>query len=69
MGQNILDTIEECDISLLSQNRIVNLAKLFPYIPDSLNNIMMHFSKSSPVFYETVDELYDDLADAIELLY
>lgn len=68
MGQKALDTIEEGDISLLSQNRIVNLAKLFPYIPDSLNNILMHFSKSSSVFYETVDELCDDLADAIELL-
>ena len=68
MGQNILNTIEESDISLLSQNRIVNLMKLFPYIPDSLNNILMHFSKSAPVFYETVDELCDDLADAVALL-
>jgi len=68
MGKKVLDTIEEGDISLLSQNRIVNLVKLFPYIPDSLNNILMHFSKSSPVFYETVDELSDDLVDAIELL-
>lgn len=66
MGRNVLNTIEGGDISLLSQNRVANLAKLFPYIPDNVNNILMHFSKSAAIFYETVDELSDDLDQAIK---
>lgn len=55
------DSIEPGDFSLLYKNRIVNLKKLFSWIPDELNNILMHFSSSSEVFYETVDELLEDL--------
>lgn len=68
MGQKVLNTISEDDLSLLSKNRIVNLNKLFPYIPANLNNVLMHFSKSAPVFYDTVDELCEDLGDAITQL-
>lgn len=65
MGQEILDTIEDGDLSLLSQNKVTNLAKLFPYVPKSLNTILMHFSRSAPVFYETVDELHDELNEVV----
>ncbi len=61
MGRTVLDKIVEGDYSLLSKNRIVNLRKLFPYIPDKLNNIFLRFSLGANVFYDTVDELYDDL--------
>ncbi len=61
LGQRVLDTIEPGDYSLLSRNRIVNLKKLFPFIPMALNNIFLHFSQGTEVFYETVDEIHDDL--------
>ncbi len=66
MGRKVLDTIEDGDLSLLSQNKVTNLAKLFPYVPKSLNTILMHFSRSAPVFYETVDEMYNDLGEVVE---
>lgn len=62
MGEKIMATITEKDLSLLSQDRIYNLQKLFPYIPDALNNILLHFTVGAPLFYDSVDELYDDLA-------
>ena len=61
MGDKVLNTITADDISLLSKNRIVNLKKLFPYIPKSLNDICMHFAISTPVFYDSVNELSDDI--------
>ena len=61
MGERVLNKITDGDYSLLSKNRIVNLQKLFPYIPDRLNNIFLHFSLGTDVFYETVDEFYADL--------
>ncbi len=62
MGEKTLETITDQDLSLLSRDRIFNLQKLFPYIPDALNNILLHFTVGAPLFYDTVDELYDDLA-------
>ncbi len=60
--------LEENDFSLLYKNRIVNLKKLFPYIPRELNLVFMHFSQGAEVFYETVDEFLDDLEPCIELI-
>ncbi|HEB69837.1 MAG TPA: serine/threonine protein kinase [Desulfobulbus sp.] len=65
MGQPVADTITAGDFSLLSKNRIVNLQKIFPYIPTALNNIFLHFSLGTEVFYDTVQELYDDLAEVV----
>jgi hypothetical protein len=61
MGERVLATINDEDTSLLSRHRIVNLRKLFPYIPGELNDIFMHFSLGTAVFYDTVEEFYGDL--------
>lgn len=57
----ILTNITPGDYSVVIGNRIVNLRKVYDYIPASLNNILMHFSASSSVFYESVDELLLDM--------
>jgi hypothetical protein len=49
------------DISMVFRNRVANLQKLFPYIPDRLNNVLLHFSAGAEFFYNSVDELLDDL--------
>lgn len=65
MGQVVAETLDPTDFSLLAPNRVVNLQKLFPYIPDDLNMILLHFSAGAEVFYETVDELEQDLTRAL----
>jgi hypothetical protein len=49
------------DFSIIHKNRLLNLQKLFPYIPRMLNDIIMHFSAEATIFYEFVDELIEDL--------
>lgn len=49
------------DFSLMYRTRIANLKKLFPYIPDSVNNILMLYSYGSDTFYDTTDEMLHDL--------
>ncbi len=61
-----LDRLDSGDVSPVIPNRVFNLKKLYPYLPGSLNRVLMHFSASSPVFYERVEELTEDLAAAIE---
>ncbi len=68
MGQKVLNTIKPGDYALLSKNRVVNLQKLFPYIPTELNNIFLHFSLGTEVFYDTADEIEQDLATALQKL-
>ena len=68
LGQKVLDTIVPDDLSLLSRNRVVNLKKIFPYIPEAMNNIFMHFSQGASVWYDTVDELVADVEQVAAVL-
>ena len=56
------------DFSLIFKNRLVNLRRLFPYIPERLNRVLMHFSAGAEVYYESVDELLDALRPCLDEL-
>jgi tRNA A-37 threonylcarbamoyl transferase component Bud32 len=60
-GMKIRSCLEPGDLSLFFKHRIANLQKLFPYIPDSLSYVLLHFSQGAGVFYEHTDELLQDL--------
>jgi len=60
--------ITESDCSLFFRHRIVNLRKLFPYVPEELNHVLMHYSATSEVYYETVPELLDELEPCLDIL-
>ena len=44
-------------------NRVANLKKIYPYIPENLNRVLMHFSKGANWFYENTVQLLDDLGE------
>ncbi len=62
---DLFDNLCADDFSILDKARLMNIKKVYPYIPDELNYILMHFSRGSPVFYETTEEFLDDFATAI----
>ncbi len=66
---SLYDTLEPWDLSLLDGNRMVNLRKIFPYIPRPLNDILLHFSKGSEVYYESADELIEDVTRALYSIF
>jgi hypothetical protein len=49
------------DMNIVFNNRVANLKKIYPYIPDSLNSILTHFSRGSNIFYDNTNQLLDDL--------
>ena len=51
---------------MLFKNRLANLRKVYPHVPESLNNVLMHFSSASEVFYFTVGELLEDLLPCVD---
>jgi hypothetical protein len=65
MGQKTLQKLTPADFSLLAPDRVINLQKLFPYIPEALHRILLHFAAGADVFYEAVDELDQDLVKVL----
>ncbi|MBU1171747.1 MAG: protein kinase [Proteobacteria bacterium] len=49
------------DFSILHKWRFMNLKKLYPYIPNGLNDVLAHFTQGAEIFYESVDEVVSDL--------
>jgi hypothetical protein len=54
------------DASVFFNYRIMNLQKLFPYIPDSINDILMRFSVGTTDYYESLTEVAQDLGNALD---
>jgi hypothetical protein len=69
MGEKVLATLHVDDLALLSQDRIFNLGKLYPFLPKCFNDILLHFSAGTPVIYDSVAEFADDLAGCIDKVY
>jgi hypothetical protein len=55
------ESITPEDQVLLYNDRIANLRKLYPYIPQKLNDIAMRFSVGATDFYSNLEELSQDL--------
>jgi tRNA A-37 threonylcarbamoyl transferase component Bud32 len=55
------NTLISNDMSLMFRHRIANLRKLYPYISEALNEILMRFSVGAADPYENVDGLLEDL--------
>ncbi len=58
---DLIDRVEPGDFSVLDKWRFINLRKLYPYIPDMLNDILMHFSQLSELYYDHIAEIIEDL--------
>jgi len=59
-------SLESSDASAFYEYRIMNLKKLFPYIPPKLNDILLHFTIRPKEYYENIDQLLDDYYNMLE---
>lgn len=64
----VFDRLTEDDVNIVFHNRVNNLKKVYPYIPEKLNRILMHFALSAPLYYDETRELLEDLGEAREEL-
>ena len=60
-GHSALHDLWQDDLNIVFNNRVANLKKIYPYIPEDLNRVLMHFSKGANWFYENTEQLLDDL--------
>jgi len=65
---DVFGRLSSDDVNIVFHNRVNNLRKVYPYIPEKLNRVLMHFSLSAPVYYEETKELLEDLEEVREEL-
>lgn len=62
--RDLYDRLVPEDLGISYRNRVANLQKVYPYIPDSLNLVLRHFSQGAGIFYESTGQLLEDLTVA-----
>ena len=62
---DIYDSLRDEDLNIIFAGRVVNLRKVYPYIPERMNRVLLHFSKGTEIFYESVEELLNDLRSCL----
>ncbi len=64
--QSVKDSLTADDGSAFYNYRIMNLQKVFPYIPRRLANLLKHFTTRPIGFYTTIKDLIRDYTDMLE---
>jgi len=59
----VFNRLSADDMNIIFNNRVVNLRKVYPYIPEILNRVLLHFSVGANIFYDNADELLTDLQE------
>jgi hypothetical protein len=62
-GSPVVDKLCQDDMNIIFNNRVANVQKIYPYVPDALNFILLHFSNGANLYYENTEQLLDDLGD------
>ncbi len=62
--RDLFDSLWGEDLNISFKNRVANLKKIFPYIPESLNRVLLHFSRGASIFYENTGQMLGDLKTA-----
>ena len=57
----LAETLSRGDASVFFPHRIMNLRKIFPHVPEGLNTVLMRFSQSTELFYESITQIIEDL--------
>jgi hypothetical protein len=60
--------LRDGDMNIIFHNRLVNLKKLYPYVPDELNTVMRHFGAGAEVFYDDIGQFIEDLGEAVDTM-
>jgi tRNA A-37 threonylcarbamoyl transferase component Bud32 len=62
---DVYKSLTRDDVNIVFNNRLANLKKAYPYIPEKLNRILGHFAGGANWFYETTHQLIADLEEAV----
>jgi hypothetical protein len=58
-----MEQLSNDDMNIFFNNRVANLKKIFPYVENTLNVMLLHFSAGANVFYDNTSQFLDDLSE------
>ncbi len=61
---DVFGRLDGNDLNIVFNNRVANLGKIYPYIPDPLNFVLLHFSAGAETFYDHTSQMLADLEEA-----
>ena len=67
-SMSALDDLCPGDMNIVFSNRVMNLRKVYAYVPTELNRVLLHFSQGANSFYEETGHFLEDLMEAREQL-
>lgn len=65
-SDSIKQSLVQHDSSAFYEYRIMNLQKIFPYIPEKLSNILKHFTIKPVSYYNSINEFLNEYCEMIE---
>lgn len=65
-SDEIKNSLVPSDSSAFHNYRVMNIAKLYPYIPPKLSKILMHFTINPKEYYSGLEEFCDQYWDMLE---
>ncbi len=66
ISESVKQSLVADDASAFYEYRVMNLRKLFDYIPPKLNDILLHFTIRPKHFYGNIDEFLEDYREMLE---
>jgi serine/threonine protein kinase len=64
-SNDVKNSLVSSDGSAFYNYRIINLKKIYPYISDTLNNLLMHFAIKPIAYFTSIDEFINYFEDVI----
>lgn len=65
-SDEVVRSLSNDDGSAFYNYRIMNLRKLFPYVPERLSKILEHFTIKPVAYYNSFQEFYEDYCEMLE---
>jgi len=62
----VKDSLKYEDASAFYEYRIMNLSKLFPYIPPKLNDLLLHFTVRPKSYYSDITQFVDEYNEMLD---
>jgi hypothetical protein len=67
-SQETYDSLAVEDASAFYNYRLMNLKKIYPYVDEKLNKILLHFANGATNYYESMFHLINDLGEVVDSL-
>jgi len=64
-SREIKDSLRSDDSSAFYEYRVMNLKKIYPYLPDRLSKILQHFTIKPIAYYTSISEFLEEYRDML----